>query len=120
MYKIFFYRDKNGNQQVLEYLKDLSRKNDKKSRIKLKKIQYYVKLLSEYGLGLQEPYIKRLDGDIWELRPLKDRILFVRCSDNVFVLLHQFEKTTRKTPPREIQKAKKEFADLKERGDEYD
>ncbi len=35
----------------------------------------YIKALKEYGLQLKEPYIKHLDGEIWELRPLRDRIL---------------------------------------------
>jgi len=34
----------------------------------------------------------------------------------VFVLLHHFMKQTQKTPTREIEQAKRELADLKERG----
>lgn len=44
-----------------------------------------------------------LDGEIWELRPIRDRILFARLMDGRFVLLHQFMKKTQKTPKREIQ-----------------
>lgn len=120
MYKIFFYKDKNGNQPVAEYLSELSKSNDKDSRIKLKKLNDYIEALSVYGLTLREPYIKHLDGDIWELRPIHDRILFVCWNGNGFVLLHQFMKTTQKTPKREIEKAKREYADLKERGVDYE
>lgn len=120
MYKIYFYKDKNGNEPVLEYLKELELAKDKDSRIKMNKIRDYVKALSTYGLQLREPYIKHLDGDIWELRPLRDRILFVGWDGNGFVLLHQFMKKTQKTPQREIDKAKREFADLKERGVKYE
>ncbi len=60
--------------------------------------------------------MKHLNGDIWELRPLRDRILFVAWDNDGFILLHQFMKKTRKTPAREIEKAKRELADLKERG----
>lgn len=77
MHKIFFYRDKNGNRPVAEYLAALSEKNDKDSRIKLNKIRDYMRALSEYGTQAGEPYVKHLDGEIWELRPLRDRILFV-------------------------------------------
>ena len=94
--------------------------NCRKSRIKLNKIRDYVKALSKYGLQLGEPYIKHLDGDIWELRPLRDRILFVAWQEDGFVLLHQFMKQTQKTPRREIEKAKRELADLIERGVKYD
>ena len=50
------------------------------------------------------------------LRPLRDRILFVAWHNGSFVLLHVFMKKTQKTPPREIEQAKRELADLKERG----
>lgn len=36
--------------------------------------------------------------------------------DGSFVLLHHFMKKTQKTPKREIEQAKRELADLKERG----
>ncbi len=41
---------------------------------------------------------------------------FVAWHDGSFVLLHQFMKKTQKTPAREIEKAKRELADLIERG----
>ena len=64
--------------------------------------------------------MKHLDGEIWELRPLRDRILFVAWVNGSYVLLHQFVKKTQKTPAREIEKAKREFADLIERGERHE
>lgn len=119
MHPIYFYKDRNGNEPVKEYLQELANKNDKDSRIKLNKIRDYVKALNLYGKQLVEPYIKHLDGDIWELRPLRDRILFVAWHDGGFVLLHQFMKKTQKAPAREIEQAKRELADLIERKVEY-
>lgn len=116
MYEIHFYRDKSGQQPVKEYIAELGKRKDKDSRIKLNKIRDYIMALSEYGTQIGEPYIKHLDGDIWELRPLRDRILFVAWNGNSFVLLHHFMKKTQKTPNREIEKARRELADLKERG----
>lgn len=120
MHKIHFYKDKNGSEPVAEYIAALAAKSDKDSRIKLNKIRDYVKALSEYGTQAGEPYIKHLDGEIWELRPLRDRILFVGWVNGSFVLLHQFMKKTQKTPAREIAKAKRELADLIERGVTYE
>lgn len=116
MHEIHFYRDRNGKEPVLEYLRELSRKKYKDSRIKANKINDYIEVLSQYGTQAGEPYIKHLDGDIWELRPLRDRILFVAWVNGSFVLLHHFMKQTQKTPAREIDKAKRELADLIERG----
>lgn len=117
MYEIYFYKDKNGKEPILEYIKSLKSKNDKDSRIKLNKINDYIETLHQYGTQAGEPYIKHLDGDIWELRPLRDRILFAAWLNGSFILLHHFMKKTQKTPKREINKAKKELADLQERGD---
>lgn len=120
MHKVYFYKDKNGHEPVLEYMLKLSAKKDKDSRIKLNKINDYIETLRNYGTQAGEPYIKHLDGEIWELRPLRDRILFVCWVNGSYVLLHQFMKKTQKTPAREIEKAKRELADLIERGIKYE
>lgn len=120
MHKIFFYKDKNGREPVWEYLKELMSKKDKNSRIKANKINDYIEILGQYGTQVGEPYIKHLDGEIWELRPLRDRILFVGWINGSYVLLHQFTKKTQKTPAREIEKAKRELADLIERSVKYE
>lgn len=119
MHTIYFYKDKNGNEPVLDYMKELARKKSKDSRIKLNKLNKlndYIELLSQHGTRAGEPYIKHLEDEIWELRPLRNRILFVAWLDGSFVLLHHFVKKTQKTPRREIDKAKRELKDLKERG----
>lgn len=120
MHDIYFYKDRSGNEPVKEYLAELAAKKDKDSRIKLNKIRDYMKTLSVYGTQAGEPYIKHLDGEIWELRPLRDRILFVAWVNGSYVLLHQFMKKTQKTPAREIEKAKRELADIVERGIDYE
>ena len=73
MHRVYFYRDQNGDRPVYDYVLELASKKDKDSRIKFNKIQDYIKALKVYGLQLKEPYIKHLDGEIWELRPLRDR-----------------------------------------------
>lgn len=115
MYEIYFYRDKNGREPVKEYIAGLAAKKNKDSRIKLSKIMDYVKILGEYGTRAGEPYIKHIDGDIWELRPLRDRILFAAWNGSGFVLLHVFMKQTQKTPQREIERAKWNLTDYQGR-----
>ena len=115
MYNIVFYRDKNGKEPVLEYIQELARRADKDSRIKLQKIRDYIKYLRVEGTRAAEPYVKRLDSNIWELRPIRDRILFAAWDGDSFVLLHHFVKKTRKTPQREIDQAKRRLADYAER-----
>ena len=115
MYKAIFYRDKNGREPVLEYIKELASRSDKSSRIKLQKIRDYVKYLRVEGKGAGEPFVKHLDGEIWEFRPIKDRILFAAWEGDKFILLHHFVKKTQKTPQREIDQAKRNLADFRER-----
>ena len=115
LYKIYFYRNRNGNQPVLEHIKNLAEKKDKNSRIQLNKIQDAIQILKQHGTFAGEPFVKHLEGDIWELRALRDRILFVAWVQNSYVLLHHFMKTTQKTPRREIMQAKRELSDLIER-----
>ncbi|GHV39495.1 hypothetical protein FACS1894187_19520 [Synergistales bacterium] len=86
MYEIVFYKYKNGREPVLEYILELAAKTDKDSRIKHNKTQDYIQALSDYGTQVGEPYMKHLEGEIWEL----------------------------KTPRREIEQAKRNLADYRE------
>ncbi|MCL2313350.1 MAG: type II toxin-antitoxin system RelE/ParE family toxin [Firmicutes bacterium] len=117
MYDIEFYADRNGKSEIEEYLINLQQKNNKDSRIKFNKITSYIDALKLNGTIIGEPYIKHLEDDIWELRPIRDRILFAYWKDNKFILLHIFMKDTKKTPPKEIEKAKANLKDFIERND---
>ena len=117
MYEIEFYEDIQGESEVYEYIQQLRNNLNKDNKQKLKKIYMYIDLLSQEGLKLSEPYIKKLDKEIWELRPLRDRILFANWCQNKFVLLSVFMKQTRKTPKREIEKAKRLLKDYKKRSE---
>ena len=88
MYEIVFYRNKKGKEPVLEYIQELARRSDKNSRIKANKILDYIGYLREIGTAAREPYVKHLDGEIWELIPIKDRILFAAWDGTKFILLH--------------------------------
>jgi len=116
LYKIRFYTDSNGKRPVVEYLKSLRQKKDKSSRIKSDKINDYIQTLCKYGTAVGEPYIKKLDDEIWELRPLRDRILFAAWVGNEFILLSHFMKATQKTPRAEIEKATRLLKEYRERG----
>ena len=95
---------------------ELKNKTDKNSRIQLQKLSDYIDILRKYGLDAGEPYIKHLKDKIWELRPQRNRVLFVTWENDSFVLLHTFVKKTQKTPKEEIEKAQRELLDLKKRG----
>ena len=118
MYEIILYKDKNGKSEIEQYIKELRNKSTKDSRIKFEKIISYIRLLKSEGLSIGEPYVKHLKNEIWELRPLRDRILFASLYNNKLILLSVFMKQTQKTPKREIEKAKRLLEDYKIRSDE--
>lgn len=88
MYRIRFFKDKKGNEPVLDYIRELQSKDDKNNRIKSEKILNYMDVLRRDGTRAGQPYVKHVEGEIWELRPLRDRVLFVGWKNGTFVLLH--------------------------------
>lgn len=120
MYQVEFYRNKNGESEISDYFLKLAEesKTNKNARINKNKIFTYVKALQEYGTRIGNPIVKHIEGELWELRPLKNRIFFFYWRDNKFVLLHYFIKKTQKTPKREIEKAMQNIKDWIERNGE--
>ena len=118
MYKIGFYTNRQGKKPVREYIKKLSTKRDAQSKKTLNKIHEYMDVLKKDGLSVGLPYIRHIEGEIWELRPADERIFFVTWTGSKFIFLHHFTKKTQKTPRREIEIAKKRLKDFKERGDD--
>ena len=118
MYRIIFYLKSNGESPVLDYIHELESSKSKDSRIKRNQIATHINVLSEKGTAAGMPYLRHLEGDIWELRPIRDRILFAGVCDDAFVLLHYFVKKSQKTPRQEIEQAKRELQDYIERSGE--
>ena len=115
MYNIVFYRDRHGSEPVHDYLRELKNNGSKDARINLNKINDCIELLRLHGTFLGEPFVKHLDGEIWELRPIRNRILFAAWYEESFILLHHIIKKTRRTPASEIEKAKRELEDIRKR-----
>ena len=118
MFQIRFYQDKRGKIPVIDYITALKKQGGKDGRINAAKINDYIQVLQSVGIAAGEPYMKHLDGEIWELRPIRNRILFAARSGDTFILLHPFVKSTQKTPRREIEQAKRELKDYIERENE--
>ena len=117
MYELIFYHSRNGSSEIEAHLDTLAKEGEtnKTSRINREKILSYMQALSLYGTRIGAPYVKHIEGDIWELRPLRNRIFFFYWKDKRFVLLHHFIKKSQKTPAKEIQRAKLNLKDFLER-----
>jgi phage-related protein len=76
-----------------------------------------VGLIEGHGLErVREPHVKHLRGRIWEMRMSgRDgvaRALYVTASGKRVVVVHVFEKKTKKTPPREIEIAEPRLKEI--------
>ena len=110
MFNIEFYSTADGVSELWNFLDELQQKSttNKDARIQHKQIVQYIQLLEDHGTRLGENITKHVEDDIWELRPGNNRVLYFFHKDDTYVLLHQFRK---KTPRREIEKAKSERDD---------
>ena len=117
MYQVKFYRDAKGYSPVEAFLDSLQERalTNKDARIQLKQIAQCIDILSVYGTRINANTVKHLTGDIWELRPGNNRIMFFYFKNNTFILLHHFRKRSQKTPEREIARAIYECNDWKKR-----
>ena len=108
MFEVVFYRDKDGRSEISDYLDDLEKKSetDKNARVNKDKILAYMIALGEFGTRIGKPFVKHIEGDIWELRPLRNRNFFFYWKDNKYVLLHYFIKSHRKRQRRKLKRQK--------------
>jgi phage-related protein len=113
LYEILFYRDARGKEPVKDFIDNLGAKQDKNSRVNYNKIVAHMRILQSQGVSAGLPTMRRLEGDIWELRPIDNRILFATWDGEVFILLHHFSKKTQKTPRAEIETAKRRLAEIR-------
>jgi len=80
------------------------------------RILHTVNMLREFGLALGPPYVKHLQGKLWELRIRSGRkayrVIYFAFTGRRFILLHAFLKKTQKTPKKEMTIADRRLADF--------
>ena len=112
MWNVIFYEKESGIIPVQEFLDALPPKHRAKA-------VWEIELLEQAGSALGAPYVKHIDGKLWELRVKFSsdisRIFYFIPVDNDIILLHGFVKKTQKTPVGEITTAKKHLADYERR-----
>ncbi|MEA5599338.1 type II toxin-antitoxin system RelE/ParE family toxin [Rivularia sp. UHCC 0363] len=102
---IIFYQDEDGEVPVLEWLKQLLKKNRKGYANCIVKI----KLLAESGYELRRPAADYLRDDIYELRAKREhiqyRILYFFHGQNIAILAHAIIKEESAVPDIDIERA---------------
>src|ERR1700678_4417115 len=100
--KVIFFKTEAGNEPVREWLKELSKEDCKVIGTDILTVQY------AWPVG--KPLVDNLGDGLWEVRSrLSNRIartLFT-VVDQEIVLLHGFIKKQQRTPPGELDLAKK-------------
>ncbi len=76
------------------------------------------RLIASEGLpNVREPYVKHLEGPLWEMRMKgKDgvaRAAYVTAAERRVVVVHVFVKKTQKTPRRELETALRRAKEVK-------
>jgi len=115
-YDVEFYQKENGEVPVRDFLESLPPK------LRAKTFRE-IELLKDHGPDLREPHTKSIKGKenkgIYELRVKFStdisRVFYFSYIGSTFVLLHGFVKKTNKTPPREIERARKYKEDYERR-----
>lgn len=103
-FEVQFYETEDGQCPVEEFLLGLN--------VKMRaKMLGFMQILEEKGVELREPYTKPLDDGILELRCSFagniTRVMFFFYIGGKIILTNGFVKKTQKTPPAEIETAKK-------------
>ena len=115
-YDVEFYQKENGEVPVRDFLESLPPK------LRAKTFRE-IELLKDNGPDLREPHTKSIKGKenkgIYELRVKFStdisRVFYFSYIGSTFVLPHGFVKKTNKTPPREIERARKYKEDYERR-----
>lgn len=100
---VVFYRTQSGSEPVREWLRTLSPDDSRSIGIDLKTV--------EYGWAVGMPVCRPLREGLWEVRSdlsggSTARVLFC-FKDGDMYLLHGFIKKTERTPPAEIELARR-------------
>ncbi len=108
-FQIEFYVSEAGDSPVEDFVRNLPPKMRAK-------VAAMIELLGEYGNALRKPYSSHLDDGIFELRCKFGsditRALYFFYVGKRIILTNGFVKKTQKTPPEEIDLAKKRRKDF--------
>lgn len=100
VWRIDYYESPVGNKPVEEFIHSLEEKTQTK-------VVRALELLEEFGIQVGPSHTKKVIGtQMWELRILGTdniRVFYIAKKQRSFLLLHGFQKKTKKTEKKEIQ-----------------
>lgn len=109
--RVRFYRTATGREPVREWLRGLDREASRTIGQDMKTVQF--------GWPLGMPLVRPLGDGLWEVRSRLHngfaRVIFLAEGDRM-VLLHGFVKKSQKTPPKDLELARRRAADVRRGG----
>lgn len=109
---IVFYLEDNGESPVEEFLDELDLKTQAR-------FAWSIEQLRARNVAAREPLARHLEGKLWELREESRtdiyRVVYCFFTGRRIVLLHGFQKKTRRTPRGEIEVARRRLDHFVER-----
>jgi phage-related protein len=103
-----FYRTVAGREPVLDWLRELDKADRRVIGINLMRVQF--------GWPIGMPLVRSLGDGLWEVRSdlRSDRIarLLFCFQDGFLIVLHGFIKKTQKTPPGDLELARRRLREI--------
>jgi len=113
--KVKFYQTDSGNEPVRNWLKRLDPDVRRVIGEDIKAVQF--------GWPLGMPLVRKLEPDLWEVRSsIRNGIarVFFTTLDGYMVLLHGFVKQAQKTPPNELETARRRLSHVQREDSDYE
>jgi len=113
--KVKFYQTDSGNEPVRNWLKRLDPDVRRVIGEDIKAVQF--------GWPLGMPLVRKLEPDLWEVRSsIRNGIarVFFTTLDGYMVLLHAFVKQAQKTPPNELETARRRLSHVQREDSDYE
>lgn len=105
---LFFWRTPAGREVVRDWLREMPPEDRAVIGTDLRTLQF--------GWPIGMPLVRSLSGGLWELRSSlpsrrEARLLFA-ANEDMLVVLHGFIKKTQKTPPNDLELARKRMKEM--------
>lgn len=117
MYSVYFYRDENRHEPVYDYIANVTHGKGLINWVRRRQILNSIMVLRRHGTAAGGPYIRHLFDDLWELRLLFDRILFLEYTQNSYVMLHSYNWRTCEDPHQEYIRTRTALENVIYKGD---
>lgn len=116
MNSVYFYRNRNNREPVYDYIATVTHGKGLMNRLRRRQILNAITILRRLGTSVRVPCIRHLFDDLWELRLLFDRILFVEYAPSTYVMLHSYNWRICEDPHQEYVRTRSALDDVIHRG----